>query len=282
MSFIIAIFVFVVGLMFGSFINAFQYRQEKNISINGRSFCPKCKHKLAWYDLIPVVSWVLLFSKCRYCKKPISIQYPLIELATGFLFVGIGLKSGLIGKLHGQIIFATLNWDMVLAAVQLILLLAITTLLIIIALHDAKTGYILSALAYLGVVLSGFYLTLTYTGSDNFGQIVAYLLPFLLSGIILSGLFFSISLFSKEKWMGAGDAEIALFIGIFLGWPKIITAFYVALFVGISVACFKMLAKKATLKSEIPFGPFLVIGTFAAYFFADNLISFYAKIFLGA
>ena len=278
------LFVFVVGLVIGSFINAFQYRAQKGMSIKGRSLCPNCGHQLSWYDLIPLLSWVILSGRCRYCRKSISVQYPLIEVVTGLLFVAVGLKSGLIREINDYLFLGLVDINFVgllVSKISLLFLLLVVASLIIIALHDAKTGYIISAVAYFGTLAAFLYLLFSYQGVWSLANLTFYLLPYIFSALGLAFFFFSITFFSKEKWMGAGDAEIALLMGIFLGWPKIIIALYAALFVGIIYAAIKLITKKATLKSEIPFGPFLIIGTFVSYFFADNLAVYYAKIFLG-
>ena len=86
----ILVLVFLLGLAVGSFLNAFMYRMEQGESaLKGRSYCPHCKHTLAWYDLIPLLSFALLQGRCRYCEKSISLQYPIVELVTGLLFLGI-------------------------------------------------------------------------------------------------------------------------------------------------------------------------------------------------
>jgi leader peptidase (prepilin peptidase)/N-methyltransferase len=279
----LALFIFIFGLCVGSFINAFQYRADKEITLNGRSFCPKCKHQLSWYDLIPVFSWIFLVGKCRYCHEKISVQYPLIELLTGTLFVAVGIKSGLILQLSDSLFALPVKIgfpDLTAPVLMLLMLCMIVAVLVIIGLHDAKTGYVLSAVVYAGILLATLYLLLSYDAEWTLTNIYYYLLPYTLSGVVLAGLFFSITFFSKEKWMGAGDAEVALLMGVLLGWPKTIVAFYIALLLGILTAVLMMIRKKASMKSEIPFGPFLVTGTILAYLFAEVFLDIYDKIFI--
>jgi prepilin signal peptidase PulO-like enzyme (type II secretory pathway) len=274
----ITIGFFITGMIIGSFINALEYRTEKGLSINGRSFCPHCKHQLAWYDLIPVFSWVSLRGKCRYCSKAISKQYPLIELVTAVIFTAVVLNSNFVFFTNnGPVNYS----DLLIDGIRLILLLAISSILILIALHDAKTGYILSGSVYIGMVFALIYLVLSYLGSDT-ESFLFYLLPHILSATVFAGIFFLVSFFSKEKYMGAGDAEIAFLIGLLLGWPATLTSFALAVIVGSIFSLALMARGKANLKSEIPFGPFLVMGAFLAYFFNDILINFYVRIFLSA
>lgn len=278
----IPLIIFITGLCIGSFINAFQYREQVGKKISGRSFCPKCKHQLSWYELIPVVSWVFLLGKCRHCKKPISIQYPLVELSTGALFVSVGLKSGYIKKitdyLSGGIILS--DKDILLMFLSVICLLFITSCLVLIALHDFKTKYVLSAVVYLAIVVSVLAVILSYQGSLLAWPFVNYLLPFFLSSIVSGLVFYLIYAFSKGKWMGAGDIEIAFLMGVFLGWPNTLIAFYIAFILGAIAGVFLLILQRVNLKSEVPFGPFLVAGTFIAYLFGAQLLAFYDKIFL--
>ncbi len=274
--------LFISGLIIGSFVNALQYRIQVNKKNIGRSYCPKCKHQLVWYDIFPVLSWITLLGKCRYCQKRISIQYPLIEMITGGLFVSIGIKSGLVLKIN-DVLFGFINISNILITkylFMLLLLLLITTILILLALHDAKTSYILSFYVYAGIVLSIGYHLIEYGGKWQIDKIFNYLLPFLISGIIPALLFLLLCVFSRGKWMGAGDAELALFTGIFLGLFLTPVAYYFAFIVGAVYGVSKIITKKSKMKSAIPFGPFLVTGCFFAYICGDYLITYYLR-FMG-
>ncbi|MDD5693272.1 MAG: prepilin peptidase [Patescibacteria group bacterium] len=282
MFLLILLSLFVFGLCLGSFINAQQYRIEVGKKNTGRSFCPKCKQKLVWYDLIPVFSWVFLHGKCRYCRKPISWHYPLVELLTGFIFVGVGLKSGFIVKIADYFAYnTTTNRGLIILLVSFICLLLISVCFILIALHDAKTGYVLSAIVYLTIILSLVYLIVSYSGNLNINSLWLYFKPYLLSTIIAGGMFYLIYFISKGKWMGAGDIEIAVMMGIFLGWPNVSISLYFAFITGAIYGSIKVLDHKAGLKSAIPFGPFLIAGIFFSYFFGVQVFSTYARIFLG-
>lgn len=281
MYILITLFIFILGLSFGSFINAFQYRQQIGKKNTGRSYCPKCQHQLAWFDLIPLFSWVFLRSKCRYCHKAISWQYPLIELITGLIFIGVGWKTGLIDTASG-FLYNTNNFSQIaLPLANFVLIATISTCLILLALHDAKTKYVLSALTYFVMAVSVILLTINYTGTFSLDGLFSYFLPYVLSAAIPAGIFFLIYFFSKGSWMGAGDIEIVAMMGLFLGWPNTLTAFYFAFPVGAVCGLIAVYAKKAEMRSEIPFGPFLIAGTFVAYFFGEQLFSLYARMFLG-
>ncbi len=279
----IELLIFIIGLCIGSFINAFQYRQEIRRKNTGRSFCPKCKRQLAWHDLIPVVSWIILLGKCRYCKKQISTQYPLVELLTGTLFVAFGLKSGFIAKFNDLLLgnYGSFEGEIVTEFSKFFCLALIIFCFVTLALHDYKTKYILSALVYLAIVASGVLLLLNYHDVWSFWPIFKYLYPYLIPAIIASAIFYLIYALSKGKWMGAGDIEIAFLIGIFLGWPNTSVAFYIAFVSGAIVGTVLLITQRAKLKSEVPFGPFLIAGTLTAYLFGAQIISIYDRIFLG-
>jgi prepilin signal peptidase PulO-like enzyme (type II secretory pathway) len=273
------IILFLIGNCIGSFINALQYRIQIGKKNTGRSFCPKCKHQLAWYDLIPILSWILLLGKCRYCKKPISIQYPLIELSVGLIFVGVGLKSGFIQMANGYVL--GINNFSFISFVSFLLLAAISTCLILTALHDAKTKYVLSPIVYTTAFLVFCWLVVNYLGSWTIAGLGNYLLSNISAMIFFGLIFFLIYFVSRGKWMGAGDIEIATMIGLFLGWPNSLVAFYFAFIIGAVFGLAKILAKKARMKSEIPFGPFLIAGTFFAFLFGEQMFPVYVRIFLG-
>jgi leader peptidase (prepilin peptidase)/N-methyltransferase len=275
---LIGIFLFILGLIIGSFINALEYRIEEGKTIGGRSFCPKCKHPLEILDLVPVVSWIALKGKCRYCDKPISFQYPLIELLTGFSFLLLGIKSGYVYQFNAFInnIQPINGKEVALMMISLILLFFIAFCLLLVALYDAKTTYVLSTYAYAGTVAAVLYHLI------NIGQLTfSALTPYVLSAIIPAAIFYLIYLISKGRWIGLGDAEIALMIGMLLGSPSIIVAYYFAFITGAIYGLLKIWRNKAKLKSEVPLGPFLIAGSFFAFLFGEQIFSIYVRIFLG-
>lgn len=248
--------VFIFGLIVGSFLNCVIYRLEQKESfLKGRSYCPNCKHQLFAPDLIPVLSFLSLKGRCRYCRRPISWQYPLVELATGFVFTLVFHQFSTVG-LASVVYF----W-------------AISSFLIIIFLYDLKHYLISDKVIYTAIALSGAW----YLISGIF-----YAKDFAFSALYSAGLaalfFFLIVLVSKGKWMGEGDVKLAFFMGLFLGWPKIIVALFIAFFTGAIIGIGLMVLKKKTLKSEIPFGPFLVLGTFAALLFGEKIINWYLNL----
>ncbi|MFH1582248.1 MAG: prepilin peptidase [bacterium] len=246
-----SVFIFLFGLIVGSFLNCIVYRLERRKSfLRGRSFCPKCNHDLNWMDLIPILSYVLLAGKCRYCKEKISLHYPVVELITGALFLSVFLMGGGIF----EIIFNSI----------------IVSLLIIIFIFDFKHYIIPDRIVYLAILIS--LVWLLYIKVDILTTIYALLVSF--------GFLLLIVLVSKGKWMGMGDVKLALFMGLFLGWPNVLVALFSAFLLGSIVGVFLILNRRKSLSSEIPFGPFLVIGTLVALFKAEDLINWYLALFL--
>jgi leader peptidase (prepilin peptidase) / N-methyltransferase len=251
MSFIFTdLFIFFLGLIIGSFLNCVIYRIEINKSfLRGRSICPNCKHVLAWYDLIPVISFLFLGGNCRYCKQKISLQYPSIEILTAVVFVWI---------------FSFFNLPLA------IFYSAIACLLLIAFVYDLKHFIIPDRVTYAGIIITFLY-SLIFNSQ------------FLIHNSIWAGLgamvfFLIIFLVSRGKWMGFGDVKLAFLMGLLLGFPNILVALFFAFLVGAVIGLVLVLAKKKGLKSEVPFGPFLVLGVFIALFWGEKIITWYLNL----
>lgn len=278
-------FVFIFGLIFGSFLNAWEYRIESKMSLGGRSTCPKCKKKIAWHDNIPLVSWIILRGKCRHCRKPISKQYPAVELITAVIFVllwfysgpGIALSTWLDGIYNPSVAGQVSNQFPIIELISFLLLTAYFFLLVLVALYDAKTKYVLSKYAY---IAAGLGLTYTLLQLDTMPTLVA-IYPYFLAILIPTGLFWGMAHFSKERFMGKGDAEIALAIGCTLGWPQIIPAYYLAFIVGAAYGISVLARRKGNLKSEVPFGPFLIAGALFGFVYGAQIFDWYTRIVFG-
>ena len=238
--------LFLFGLATGSFLNCVIYRLETGGSfLKGRSFCPHCKHKLSWLDLIPVLGFVFLQGKCRYCGKKISLQYPLVELATGFLFV--------LAFWHFGFGISLIPWLFVLSS------------LIAIFVYDLKHYIIPDSLVFAAIVVAAVF---------NFNLLA------LLSALGAAGFFLAIVLISRGKWMGVGDIKLAFLMGLMLSWPAILLALFLAFSIGAIIGLGLMAVGRKTFKSEVPFGPFLVIGTFIALFWGEIIIEWYLQLTL--
>jgi len=273
--------LFLFGLAVGSFLNCVIYRTENGLSfLKGRSFCPRCNHQLSWQDLVPVLSFIFLGGKCRYCKKPISLQYLLVELATGLLFLLIFnyqfplLRQGF----GGQAIFNQYSIISFQNLFYLCYLLIVSCFLIVIFVSDLRTYIIPDEVVYGAILVSGIW----YLVSGIFFQAYTkyYILNTIYSALAAASFFFAIVLISRGRWMGVGDIKLAFFMGLFLGWPNILVALFLAFFIGAIIGVGLILAGRKKLQSEVPFGPFLVTGTFLALFWGQTIIDWYLKIIL--
>lgn len=253
----VSFFVFLFGLCIGSFLNCVIYRLEEKQSFSkGRSYCPSCKHQLSWKDLIPILSYVFLLGHCRYCKKKISIQYPLVELATGILFI------------------LAFNADHI---VQSIYFLLSISFLIIIFVSDLKHYIIPDKVILPAILISLAYNTFSLVTGDFTWS---YFVRLFWAGFLPALFFFSLFFFSRGKWIGFGDVKLALFMGFLLGPNRIIAALFLAFLAGSVIGMGLIIFGKKKMKSEVPFGPFLVSGTLVSLFWGIDIINWYLNIFI--
>ena len=239
---------FVFGLVFGSFLNVIIYRLKtpprrggtaRGI-IFGRSFCPECKARLKWFDLIPLLSFIFLRGRCRYCNKTISWQYPIVEILSGFIWVFV--------------------WSLGFEFWNFIYYIFIFSALLVIAVYDFKWKIIPDKIIYPAIAVALIY-------NFNVSSLLVATAAFLF--------FFSIYFFSNGKAMGLGDAKLAILIGLFLSPAAALMAFITAFVIGAISGIILIVFGKKTLKSQIAFGPFMVIGATIAFFFSDIIIKFF-------
>jgi len=275
-------FIFVLGLIFGSFLNAWEYRLESKMTLKGRSICPRCKKQIAWYDNIPFISWAILRGKCRHCHKAISIQYPAVELSMGLVFLLLWLYSSpgidLSRYLNSIFNIPISNFQFpIVGLVKFLLLISYFLLLALVGLHDAKTKYVLTKHTYVAVALGVAYNLLHFSKVPTLVEMYLYILAIFVPATIL----WLMAKLSKEKIMGYGDADIALAIGALLGWAKIIPAYYFAFITGSIYGIYVLARKRGGLKSEVPLGPFLIAGAFFAIIYGQQIIDWYLGIVFG-
>lgn len=228
----------------------------------GRSHCPACRKKIRWYDNVPVLSFILLGTKCRDCGEKISWQYPVLELATGIIFA-----------LTANFFFISLSpasW------METVFYLGLFSLLLVIFTYDFKFMEIPMLVLWIAVGWTIIYFLL----SDffNFSSVISANSLKIYSGLIGGSaafvFFFSLSYFSKETWMGMGDAYLAFLVGLVSGWPLILPVLIMSFFIGALFGIILILLKKKTMKSQVPFGPFLIAGLILSIFFGNYLIEF--------
>jgi len=248
----------VFGLIVGSFLNVLILRWGTR-SLTGRSACMSCRRTIAWYDLVPVFSWIQLGGRCRSCGTRISLQYPLVEAGTGLLFFIIG--------------FAPLPLYMHLFA------LPIAAVLLAIAVYDLKHTLIPDAWAYFFAALS----LVAAVTSIPLADAVYGVFSVFIAGPAVAAPLFAFWFFSKGAWMGFGDVKLALGMGWLLGMGDGLFALFFAFILGALVSVpllffssplwhsvqqaitpnrtSQRLIFGFTMKSEIPFGPFLIAST---------------------
>src|SRR3990167_4617058 len=242
--------IIISGLIIGSFLNVVIHRMDELQSIFlTRSYCPKCKTQLKWYDLIPFISFVLLKTKCRYCGKAISWQYPLVELVTGLLFLLIYIKFGL--------------------TLYVCFLFLVSCFLIVIFVYDLQKMLISDEMLYPAIIISLIYLA--------FGSSYDFKMA-LLGALISAGFLGIIYLLGKGKWLGLGDVKLAILIGLLASFSLVLVSLFSAFVLGSLVGVCLLVLKLKNLKSEIPFGPFLITGLYISIFFGQKIIDWYLGI----
>lgn len=257
------IIIFIFGLLIGSFINCLVWRLHQEETILGRSYCPRCKAKIAWYDNVPLLSFLILRGKCRHCHKKISWQYPLIELATGLLFalsywLNIGMTiSNFQFPISDQIPYQT--WIFIIRDIIAI------SFLIIIFIYDLKYYLILDKISIPAIILLFCFNIILGFNWQNI----------LISGIIGGSFFLLQFVLSKGKWVGGGDIRLGVLMGVLLGWPHILTALFIAYILGSLVAIPLLALGKKKFGSKLPMGAFLVPATIIALYWGDWLVDWY-------
>jgi len=250
------IYVGLIGLVIGSAINAVVWRLHEGRSwVRGRSMCPNCKHELAAVDLVPVLSWLCLRGRCRYCAKPISWQYPAVELVTAGLFT-----------------LSALAWQgsWWLLAIWLVEL----TLLIVMSVYDLRWMILPNrvmvpalgvAVVYAAVAaaLSGDWTALGWSA---------------VAAVVAGGVFYLLAVLTKGRGMGGGDIKLAFVMGVLLGplntFVAMETAFMSAAVIGMLLWAARVIKRRA----HIPFGPFLVAGTVFAQLYGQAIVRWYLRL----
>ncbi len=266
MSLLLIFFVFLFGIIIGSFLNVVIYRFNTGMGVDGRSMCFSCSKTLQWYELIPVVSFLVLRGKCSSCKSKISWQYPLVESFTGGMFVAVFLKyQHLLEKDLSSFVYLFL------------FTISIFIIYTIIFVYDLKHKIIPDSLSGIAALVTFIGLFISTTGGLH---IALPTFSHLLAGPALATPFALLWLISRGRWMGLGDAKLAISMGWFLGLMQGITsvmfAFWIGAIVGVlMVGVQRVLSAKGshlTMKSEIPFAPFLIIGLALVFFTSVNIL----------
>ena len=276
---------FLIGIILGSLVKALADRSLGKKSFWGRSYCPKCQHKLAWYDLFPVFSYLFLNGKCRYCHKKIPLEYPITEIILGIL----------ISYLFAQTQFSFITIPDLILKIFFIVILAILFItdlkkmfipdrIIIPSIIIAITGF--AAITVYKIAYLYYYLSQSVVGKlllppkSEYFQRHAFLIaqPYLLSlalGALIGGFFYSLIIITRGKGMGGGDVKLGAFIGLMLGFPNALLALVLSFLTGAVFSIGLIIAGKKHFGQTIPFGPFLVLGSLTALFWGNQIIDWY-------
>ncbi|MDP4008950.1 MAG: prepilin peptidase [bacterium] len=250
----------ILGLIYGSFLNVVIYRLEHGGSIVwDRSRCPHCSHTLEWQDLVPVISFLVLRGKCRFCSSPISMQYPLVEGTMALIAILIAQQVGIISLLSPV------------AIALFFALFLLFGILFAIFILDLKYFIIPDSLLIAGIIPTIAFLSL--------GRISS-VFPHLASGLGASLFFWAIWKVSQGKWMGFGDVKLVFLLGLLLGWPLIAVSLFLSFFSGAVVGVSLMALGKKSLASEVPFAPFLIGSAFVSFFWGGHLLNWYLTLVL--
>lgn len=252
--------IFVVGLLIGSFLNVVILRMNTGRTIaTGRSMCARCSRPLEWYELIPVFSFLALRGKCRTCKTSISFQYPVVELITGILFVVFYIKIPL---MMGFTAYAWLSF---------LFALVVSSLLIVAAVYDARHKILPDVIMYPFMLLALLAIAVKSTLFPGFSPLLA-----IAEGVLVGLPFFLLWLLSRGRAMGFGDVKLATgigwLLGLSLGFGAVILSFWIGALFGLFLIA---VAHTHSMKSQVPFGPFLIIGALIAGLWGISIASIF-------
>lgn len=258
-----SVLLFILGICVGSFLNVAIFRARSGESIMGRrSRCRACEEPLGVFDLIPIVSFILLRRRCHKCKAVLSWQYPIVELATGVLFV-----------LFNQKIVWGLSPDLGLHTASVLYLrdLVFISYLILIFVYDLRYMLIPDRFTIPAMILA-------LISNVWLGIIPVWSL--LLGGLVLAGFFWLQFLISKGTWVGGGDVRMGALMGFMLGIEQGLLALFLAYLFGAITGVFLIITGRATRKTPVPFGSFLVVGTLIVLFAGGPVIDWYLSLFM--
>lgn len=244
------IYTFIVGICVASFVNVVVYRVPIGISVaKGRSFCPKCNHSLHALDLIPIVGYLLLGRKCRYCKEPISIRYPLVELIGGLLSVLCLYRYG---------------FDMMTIYSFLVIIILLCITLIDIDTMTIPNGLLLWLCVIIGM------LCIAYPDLSLMDRMIGF--------FVVSAPMFALDLIIPDCF-GGGDIKLMAVSGILLGWVNTLLAMFIGVILGGLVAIYLLLSKKVARQMHIAFGPYLAIGIACSLLYGQSILDAYFSLF---
>jgi leader peptidase (prepilin peptidase) / N-methyltransferase len=253
--------VFILGICVGSFLNVVIYRIPEGLSLlNPPSRCPQCQTRLKFYDNVPIFGWLWLKGRCRYCRHPIASRYPLIEAATGILFVATFLAFGWSLKTLGYCLF--LSWLLALAMIDLDLMILPNSL--------TQSG-VIAGWVFQGAIAFSQTPTLVSVLKGVMGAFIASVL-----GLWIFDLIRQVGTWIfRQDAMGGGDPKLAAMIGAWLGWQMMLVSSFLACFIGSVIGIGGIALGLIGRRQAIPFGPYLALGGAIAAFYGVQLLDLY-------
>lgn len=260
-----SLIVFALGASIGSFINVVVYRLPSQLSILWPpSRCPHCLNQLKAYDNLPVLGWVCLRGRCRFCKSKISVRYPVVEALTGivFLLVFIFFKVSILTIGY----WAFCSW------------------LLALALIDLDTMTLPNQLTQSGLVVGIiFQMAVGFLSAGSWVELVKHLMTGIVGAVLGLWLFDAIALTGSialgKTAMGAGDAKLAAMMGAWLGWKYLLLASFIACAAAALIGGGAIILSPRKHQQKIPFGPFLALGSAIALFSGEAILSAYLRLF---
>lgn len=251
---ILNIFSFLFGLILGSFLNVCIHRIPiKKSVVNPPSSCPKCSENIRFYDNIPVISYIFLLGKCRYCRQSIPMRYPVVEIITGLLSTALFIRYGL--------------------SYQYPIFLLFSACLVIISFIDLDHKIIPDIISlpgvFLGLVISFFFDHISWMDS-------------LIGAIGGGGFLFLIAVvferLTGKEGMGGGDVKLLAMIGAWMGWKALPFIILISSLTGTLIGGGSLLLARKGLRAKIPFGPFLALGALVYFFFGPEIVNWYLRL----
>lgn len=278
--------LFIFGASIGSFLNVVSLRYEPErflLSpkiIGGRSHCPKCKKTLHWFELIPLLSFIVQGGRCRNCKASLNFQYPFVEILSGLIFVFIPCVIYKFGLPPAAYYLLSAIWIFVFLTLLLITLI------------DARLSIIPDEanvfLGVLGLISLPLINRLSDSAQGSFLGSFSSMFSFSTNVWVshVSGAFFALLVFgaiiiiTRGRGMGMGDVKLVAPLGLLFGWPDIILLVALSFIIGSIFGVYVMIFKHKNLKSAVPFGPFLALAATVVFFSGYDLIKFYFDMFV--
>lgn len=292
------VFGFIIGICLGSLTKAIADRSLTDKTFWGRSYCEACKKQLAWYDLFPVLSYLFLRGKCRYCKKKFSPEYLLVEVLTGLIFAWVFAKVVPLNILE-------LDWTAwVVVLLSLFMYVTIVVTLVSTFITDFKTGYIPDRITYpaiwimfttlivSAVVKSGFlYWSLSEsalgkyllppTSNYYYDQVLRLSEPLFYGSLmaLLIGLFFYfLIVITRGKGMGGGDLKLGVFLGLAFGFPYSLVVLMLSFLLGSIYGIGLIALGRKKFGQTLPFGPFMSIAGIIVVFWGSEILNWYMSL----